>query len=270
MIPFRVLFWNINTKASPALIAQLAVDYRPDIIALAESQHNEADIVNLLKLHTGFLYQIPLNITKRFQFFVRLPSERVRVVRDSEYLTIRHIQPILGQDFLLAVVHFPSKLRQKTEDQQVLCTRWARYINEVEQQQGHARTLVIGDFNMNPFEAGIVGSEGFHAVSSKAVAAKETRKVQSEIRPFFYNPMWSMMGDAIGCAGTYYYQSNNPVTYFWNTFDQVLLRPALAQNFSSGDVAIIAEAGGESFLNSNDIPNKAISDHLPIIATLRL
>jgi len=185
-------------------------------------------------------------------------------------MSIKHVQPILGHSFILAAVHLPSKLRLDADDQAGLCSRWVREVREAEARVGHLRTVVIGDLNMNPFEAGIVGAEGFHAVSSRAVAARNTRTVLAEERMFFYNPMWSMLGDALGPPVTYYYGSNKPITYFWNTFDQVLLRPELAQHFAPGDVIVASSAGGESLLGPGGTPNKRISDHLPVIATLRL
>jgi hypothetical protein len=82
--------------------------------------------------------------------------------------------------------------------------------------------------------------------------------------------MWAMMGDATGPAGTYYYGSSNPITYFWNTFDQVLLGPELARNFVPGDVSVASSLDGGSLLAAGGFPDKRVSDHLPVIATLRL
>jgi hypothetical protein len=270
VIPFRLLFWNMGRTATPVMVAMLAKEHKPDIITLVESTHRVAATVEALNIQTRFSYQIPFSVESRFQFFANMPHDHVRPVYDDPYLTIKHIQPVIGYGFLLAAVHLPSKLRLDVQDQASLCSRWARSISEVERRAGHFRTVVIGDLNMNPFEPGLVGAEGFHAVSSRVVAAKGTRTVLHEERSFFYNPMWSMMGDHSGTPGTFYYASGSPITYFWNTFDQVLLRPELARHFISGDVMVATSAGGESLLNSNGIPDTKISDHLPIIATLRL
>ncbi|MHC4430644.1 MAG: hypothetical protein ACYTBS_02275, partial [Planctomycetota bacterium] len=77
---------------------------------------------------------------------------------------------------------------------------------------------------MNPFEHGIVGAAGIHAVSDRSIAARGTRKVGGEDRRFFYNPMWSYFGDVSpGPPGTYFYDTGTQVNLYWNIFDQVLI-----------------------------------------------
>lgn len=260
----------MGSKATPALVGTLAAQHEPDVIILAESPHGIAELVEGVNTRTRLLYSIPFHVTDRIQFLVKMPRERVEPLYDGGYMAIRHVQPILGQSFILVAVHLPSKLFLSTEDQISLCCRWVRDVHEAETRAGHYRTVVVGDLNMNPFEPGVVGAEGFHAVSSRAVAARRTRTVLNEERPLFYNPMWSMMGDAIGTPGTYYYASSKPVSYFWNTFDQILLRPDLARYFVPGDVAILSSIDGKALLSPAGLPDSEISDHLPILATIRL
>jgi hypothetical protein len=144
-------------------------------------------------------------------------------------------------------------------------------IARLEKQIGHSRTIVIGDFNMNPFEAGLVSSEGFHATMARSIAGRKSRTVLGEVRHFFYNPMWSLLGDCSpGPPGTYFYPSSPPLAFLWNTYDQVLLRPDLANFFEPGDVRVIDSAGSQSLLTSAGIPNRAVSDHLPLFVTGRL
>jgi hypothetical protein len=269
-IPFRLLFWNMGLSASLSLVGTLALEYKPDVIILVESKHGIATTVEKLTVDTGVPYAIPFRLPDSIQFLVRMPPERVIPLYDGGNMSIKHVEPVLGQSFMLVAVHLPSKLHLDREDQAVLCSRWVRHVREAETKIGHLRTVIIGDLNMNPFEARMVGSEGFHALSSRAIAARETRTVLNEERLLFYNPMWSTMGDAVGTPGTYYYSSSDPITYFWHTFDQMLLRPELARHFEPGDIVIASSIGGESLLGSGGIPNKRISDHLPIIGTIRL
>ena len=270
VIPLRLLFWNMGSTATPSAVAALAEEHEPDVIVLVESEHGMAVTVEELNARTRFLYEMPFSVTDRFQFFARMPADRVQPLYDGPNMSIKHIQPVLGRSFLLAAVHLPSKLHMGTDEQAALCSRWVRHVRESEVKVGRPPTVVIGDLNMNPFEPGIVGAEGFHAVSSRTVVARGARTVLGEERPLLYNPMWAMMGDATGPAGTYYYGSSNPITYFWNTFDQVLLGPELARNFVPGDVSVASSLDGGSLLAAGGFPDKRVSDHLPVIATLRL
>jgi hypothetical protein len=59
--------------------------------------------------------------------------------------------------------------------------------------------VLVGDFNMNPFQEGVVAANGLNAVMARRVAARRrTRVVQEREYPFFYNPMWGHFGDVVG------------------------------------------------------------------------
>ncbi len=125
---------------------------------------------------------------------------------------------------------------------------------------------------MNPFESGVVGAAGLHAVMTKQIASKGRRTVSGKQYPFFYNPMWSCFGDrTAGPPGTYYYDRAEHVCYFWNVFDQVLLRPELLDRFPSEELRILTEDGDRSLLSASGLPDKAAgSDHLPVLFKLDL
>jgi hypothetical protein len=97
---------------------------------------------------------------------------------------------------VLFAVHFPSKMHKSDPSQTLAAPGFARTVRELEGKVKHDRTIVVGDLNMNPFEDGIVGAEGFNATMSRLVAEKERRRVDGENYPFFYNPMWSHFGDS--------------------------------------------------------------------------
>jgi len=151
-----------------------------------------------------------------------------------------------------------------------MSTRLARYVHEAELKVGHTRTIIVGDLNMNPFEAGVTGSEGLHAVMGRKEAEKGSRIVQGESCKFFYNPMWSKFGDTDSTpAGTYFYNSSNPVNYYWNIFDQFLIRPSLLKFLDRDAVQVVSELQGKSLLTSAGRPDrKSMSDHLPIVCHL--
>jgi hypothetical protein len=130
--------------------------------------------------------------------------------------------------------------------------------------------VLVGDLNMNPFESGVVGANGLHAVMTQERAQRGVRKVGGKEYPFFYNPMWGFFGDLTkGPPGTYHYDSAEQVTYFWNIFDQVLIRPALLQHFDATSLKVISGDEKISLLNEQGIPDKAnVSDHLPIVFRL--
>jgi hypothetical protein len=74
------------------------------------------------------------------------------------------------------------------------CTELARTIGDEERHAGHSRTIVVGDFNMNPFEKGLVGASGLRATMARTVAERASRVIQGKPYSFFYNPMWGAPG----------------------------------------------------------------------------
>jgi hypothetical protein len=141
-------------------------------------------------------------------------------------------------------------------------------IQMFEQREGHSHTIVVGDLNVNPFEAPVASAGGLHGVMDSRVAEREVREIRGRVYPMFYNPMWGFLGDRTpGPPGTYYRSSSESVNYFWNTYDQVLVRPALMTHLS--DVRILDSDGTESLLTPHGVPDDVSgSDHLPILFRL--
>ncbi|MSU02140.1 endonuclease/exonuclease/phosphatase family protein [Tissierella pigra] len=124
-------------------------------------------------------------------------------------------------------------------------------------------TLVMGDFNINPFEDSMVNADTLHALSSKNIAKKIRRIVYEESYDMFYNPMWNKLGDENG-DGTYYYNSSQITNYYWNILDQFIVRPEIADIVNVNDIKIITQVGKYILKKDSGIPDKGISDHFPL------
>lgn len=266
----RIGFWNAGKTASLQHVLAFVQDQDLDILVLAEPADSEVSVLEHLNTNSAVTYHATARIPGDFQLFTRIAPDHVSPVSDGSRLAIRHIQPVLDEDFLLGIVHLPSKLALSAAEQAQLSSRWSEMIKTAERKVGHARTVLVGDFNMNPFEDGMITSEGLHAVSSRAVAARQGRRVYDVYRDFFYNPMWSFLAEDGRGPGTYYYAGSGPLVYFWNTFDQALLRPSLAARFQGGDVNVVSKVGEYSLLTKNGHPRVAVSDHLPLVVSVRL
>lgn len=268
----RFIFWNVNEKELGDTVALVVLDRKIDVILLSECPNPTAILTSLHRHGIVNFYHHRSPIRSRVEVFSQLPLGRINPLSDYQGLTFREVKPLLGKDFLLVGAHLPSKLNMSDEDQALSCSIFASHIAQVEKRLGHQRTLVVGDLNMNPFERGIVAANGFHAVSDRAIASRDSRKVRGENYNFFYNPMWNHFGDARGgVAGTYFYDKSQLTEYFWHVFDQVLIRPPLARGFDNRSLEIITKIDGTSLLESNGKPDvKSFSDHLPITFNLDL
>lgn len=273
MIVLNLLFWNLRRNPLQESIVRLAFDLSLDIIILAESEGiSQASLLPALNpLGTPSYYHVPLLGCKKIELYARFLPLYLPLVEENHRLSIRHFEPPGMTSILLAMVHLPDKRSMSEEGQTLEAANHAEIIRRAEEKVGHQRTILVGDFNMNPFEGGMIGAQSFHAVMDRNIARRLRRTVQNNSYPFFYNPMWSMLGDAsLGAPGTYYYARGEPIVYFWNMFDQVLIRPALLDRFKNEGLRILESDGVVRFRNHRGEPDVDVSDHLPLVFSLEL
>jgi len=271
----RFLYWNIGRKPLQNLITALVEEHSVDVLILGECEIPPAIMLQALgQTVATFHFAFSPGSSSVAKIFTRFPSDFLhpRFEEGMGRVSIWRMALPARPEILLVAVHLPSKLYSNPESQQQECTEIARSIRDVESNAGHRRTVVVGDFNMNPFEPGIAGAAGFHAVMARHVASRQTRTVQGREYPFFYNPMWSHFGDGPDRpGGTYYYDRSEHVNYFWNIFDQVLLRPELLTRCRHEHVRILTQAGTVELLSEDRRPNQEVaSDHLPLFFELDL
>lgn len=253
------------------MVASLAHEQQVDVVIVAECSIADSELLTTLRQTTGQKFRHPKSIASKIRIFSRLPQNAIRPAFDdlSGRLTIREI--VTGnRSFLLAAVHFPSKVHWSDEGQQAETQILARHIDQTETDRGHRRTVLVGDLNMNPFESGVVSSHGLHGVMTQEIARQASHTVAGREYPFFYNPMWGLFGDRTdGPPGTHFFRKARPLMYFWNMFDQVLIRPGLLDEFEG--VRILDACGATSLTTSRGLPDESVgSDHLPILFELNL
>lgn len=270
-MPITFLFWNICKNPIQDTIANLCRHHKVDVLMLAESEIDSNVLLLSLNSKTAEYFLNSSPGCSKIQIYTRFLSEFFPAVFESDRMTIRKLKLLDLTEILLAITHFPSKKEMSDQSQVHESFEIIKQIRDTERDQKNTKTVVVGDLNMNPFESGMVGSNGFHAVMTRNIAQKKNRKVQNHEYSFFYNPMWSLFGDASkGPPGTYYYWKSNHYVLFWNMFDQVLIRPELLDRFCNEDLEILETDGKKSLVNPSKTPRKKISDHLPILFRLSL
>jgi endonuclease/exonuclease/phosphatase family metal-dependent hydrolase len=266
----KFLFWNINGKPLADLIADLTHAHGVDLVILAESKITVVDLLLALNRQPTAGFHFCAGLSNAITIYSSFSSAFLTPVFESERVSIRRLTLPARSELLLATVHFPSKLYWSNDSQAFECAELARRISIEEDKLGHRRTVLVGDFNMDPFETGMVAAAGLNSVMSRGIAAREVRTVQGRDYRLFYNPMWGHFGDARSpTAGSYYYDSAQHVNYFWHMFDQVLIRPELAERFDSSHVKIVRSLASRSLVRPDGRPDTvAYSDHLPVIFEL--
>jgi hypothetical protein len=269
----KFLFWNVGKRNLSQLVVNLVLRHEIDVVILAEFADPPAEMLWRLNKATTQLFDYAISTgCEKIHIFTKFSRRFCPPIYETDRLTIRHLRLPGLTDILVAAVHFPSKLNWNESSQVAESGKLSLDIWRAEQKVKHRRTILVGDLNMNPFEAGMVNANGLHGVMARATAQREMRVVQGESYPFFYNPMWNLMGSLPpAMPGTYHRTSSEHTSYFWNTFDQVLVRLSLLERFDDRHLEILSGDGNMVFLSRNGLPNKqTASDHLPIVFQLEL
>lgn len=275
-----VLFWNLKTPNAEVL-AGLVRAHAVDVLVLAECPLLPGQVLRAINPPPSNEYFYAPADCPKLMLFTRFSDQFVQpVLKDGEpvlgddFSIRRIVRPVTGGDFLLCAAHLPSKLYMTSEDQTAFATWFAEVLAGAEEAADNFRTVLVGDLNMNPYETGMVLSTGLHAVPTRTIATRMSRRVKFESNLYFYNPMWAHFGEKPnGHAGTYYYPSPRFRADFWNVYDQVLVRPELLPHFRDDEVRVLWEdaATGRPLTRAGGIPDAAgVSDHLPILFRLHV
>ena len=273
------LFWNlhgVSTATSPnrpvelcAALTRLVQRHPLDVLVFTECDLPDDAMAAALNAGGVGKYTKPFSRSQRVQVWARLPPDDLIDRYNgavSDRITIREVRFPHALPILVVGVHLRGRQTVGTESGRALASVGvADAVRYVEQQVGHSRTLLVGDLNMNPYEAGVVGANALHAVMTRVLARSVHRLKPRAEYPCFYNPMWACFGDqSPGPPGTLYYSNaEEPTNHFWHLYDQLLLRPELIDQFVR--VEILDGDGVESFVREQGRPRqRVLSDHLPL------
>jgi hypothetical protein len=263
------LFWNVANRPALDLIASACRSYRVDLLILAECDLECGSVLHAVNDgRSEAFYQEVLPQHRRVRLFSSLPGGAVHRLFDGLRISICALRRPLGPELLVAAAHLPSKLHSSSNEQYFGARDLQIRIAESEARVGHSNTIVIGDLNMNPFETGMVAADGLHGVMSKGMAAGGSRRFKGQQCSFFYNPMWSRLGDeSLGPPGTYFYRDSGLECLFWHTFDQVLLRPSLLPYCRPDRLRVLTAIGEHTLADALGL-HSGTGDHLPIFVEL--
>lgn len=267
-----LMFWNIGRTAGGEAIGNLCRENDVDILLLAEAEIPSARLtteINQVTDSTRTIWELP-HLGSRIRALTRFATGYVEPVFDDGHVKMLHLRPPVGLPLLIVAVHLPSKLWAGADDQQYRVRRLRLDIVAAEGRVGHQNTVVIGDLNMNPFEDAMTAADGLHGVMDKQLAARPARTVQGQVWDYFYNPMWSRLGDdSTGPPGTYWHAGSGLVSHVWNTFDQVLLRPSLLPCYDPRRLLVPDRIGERPILHFGR-GRTGLSDHLPVVVGLSI
>lgn len=317
MESIRFVYWNTDKKSDTqeeVLENLFETDARPDVLLLGECEVGLTP--DFLRKHEyeAMLYS-PMEREKPTQRMYTRQQANLRLTHlttheDYEDDPISGVDPphrflqsepdfvtrvalmqleVAGECTLLASVHLPSR-RMGAHDESSLSDVASYYKNFIirGQQFGNfeRRIIIVGDFNMNPFDLGMLQHKSFHAINSRAFV-RPTRDSSFVPEWMFYNPCWALLSDidplqpaAPRLPGSLFFASAPSKRLYWHLYDQVLLSHALMHRLDVASLRIApyeplrleGERGGTTVKTAGEPPKKErrYSLHLPLCFTIQL
>lgn len=252
----RYLFWNTGkNKEINTVLSEIIIEYDISFVILAEYEANIQELLTQLSLYGIHMQKYSTLGCKRITILGSVDC--VKIGPQSERYSIQ----VVNDDEIVCCVHLPSKLHDGTVDRRIAVHSLIDDVVELEKSLNTEKTLIVGDFNENPYEDDFVDVEGFFGVPAYSEAKRRKKVIQGKEFRMFYNPMWNLFGDFEEPCGTYYYNCNGTC---WNMFDQVIIRPALRNRFIDKNLQIITNTMSRTLLKRNGRSDDKYSDHLPI------
>jgi endonuclease/exonuclease/phosphatase (EEP) superfamily protein YafD len=262
----RVIFWNVHKKDLTSLVCSITKSNNADVVVLNENKVPIEEMLQALQANVSQDFYCPTSTPSseaRFHCFCKNPKLDLSEIHSGSRTSIRKIN--IGQHrAMLALVHGVDVRNHDPATRQSRAQSLASEMKFVKEQQNNNKLILLGDFNMNPYDTGMNLAAGLNAMMTKSCVVRGSRRDGSRDYDFYYNPMWSLFGDNTdGPAGTIYNTSNQG-HYGWSMFDQVLINHSIVNLFY--DVKILTEAGSQSLMKRNGRPDsKTASDHFPIL-----
>lgn len=258
----KLLFWNLNNKDNAKLINEIVQEYDVDIALFAEYKMTD---INRVIEKTDYQYvqfdgyggcdKITLICKSSIEIKVKQEQDRYTIytcrINDDIYNIVGiHLQ---------ANPYADSNYR-KNEIRSIIYD-----IDLLEKRTKNTKTIVIGDFNCNPFDEEIIQKDAFNAVLFKQlIEDQEQIEFNSKKYRRFYNPAIHFISEDTKTYGSYYFSSGSCPLY-WNSYDQLLVRKSLVDCIK--DMVFIKQIKSTNLINHRII-NDSISDHLPLYATI--
>ncbi|MBY0459558.1 MAG: endonuclease/exonuclease/phosphatase family protein [Gemmataceae bacterium] len=166
-----VLFWNLRirteedrTQREAAVcerLTRLVQARAPELLVFCECATPEGELARALNAAGRGTYACPPSRSRRIRVWSRLAPGAILDRyngRLTDRITIREVTFPHSLPILLVGVHLRDRQTVPTEEGRGLSTtEVAARVRQIERDCGHSRTLLVGDLNMNPYEAGVVG-----------------------------------------------------------------------------------------------------------------
>ena len=258
----RILFWNLKGNSNEGLLSKLLQENAVDIAIFAEYQGTSFNKVSEA-LDQEYVQYDGYGACEKITLVCK-KAISTTVKREQNRYTLYSCL-IDNRTYNIVGIHLPAPPYADSNDRKSVIRDLVQDICEQERMLKNRRTIVIGDFNCNPFDEELLQKDAFNAVLFKSIINyQETIRYNEKERRRFYNHAINYISEETKTYGSLYYSSGSAPIY-WNSFDQILVRKELMDNITG--FMYLRMINGKHLLK--DIkPDSTISDHLPLLVNI--
>lgn len=259
----NILFWNLKKNSLEDYIIDCIVENNIDIAVFSE--YEGIDFTKIDK-NLGKLYRrvIDLKDDGKVTLIAKTTFSVEKIQTQNRY-NIYNIKTAINE-YILVALHLEDRRNYETDDRKYTIQNLVADTVQTEELFKCYNTIIIGDFNANPYDKEMLSFYAFNSVLFKEVIEKnEFKKHNKQRRKHFYNPILHFLSENTKMYGSFYYTKKHKSPY-WYCLDQVLVRKSLVNSIIH--LEYLKKIDTRNLLK-NAVPNQKISDHLPLLVNLQ-
>lgn len=208
---FNILFWNLKRNSIEECIIDCIVENNIDIAVFSE--FDGIDFIKIEK-NLGKMYSRILAVQddKKVTLIAKTTFSVTNVQPQNRY-SIYKIETAV-KNYLLAAVHLEDRRNYQTSDRINTIQHLVADIEQTEELFKCNNSIVIGDFNANPYDDELLSKYAFNAVLFKTIIDKsELTNPKTFKRKRFYNPILHYISEDTEMYGSFYHEKESKTPY---------------------------------------------------------
>lgn len=258
----NIIYWNLHKRKIEEYIVNCIVENDVDIAIFSEFENVDFQSV-ICNLGNTYQHIKAVEEDKKVTMIVRR-GIRVTSMQPQKRYTIYTVDTCLKK-YIVAALHLEDRRNYKPAQRIDTIQTIVPDIEENERCNDCDNTIVIGDFNANPYDEEMLSKYGFNAVLFKSVINDEeyTNPKSNRIRRF-YNPILHYLSEETEMYGSFYFDDDY-MTPYWYCLDQILVRRKLANCIAN--IKYLKSINNIGLIKGKS-PDNRISDHLPLLVNI--
>ena len=227
-------YWNTNKINAIEMIIEIALKEDTDIFFLSEFNSDQLESgCNVLK-DNG--YEVLNNPGCKRIIIIKKVGIELQLSLQNSYYSV-----VLDENSGIYVVslHLPSQMWQSLDSLKEFMRDLRVNLDNELGASSETKIILIGDFNVNPYESPMTHYDGFVATNSPK--AKHTINHLGKSRTTYYNPTWQLYNRK-NFPGTKQFSRPSPTSYDvieFHYLDQVLISQKMLESIDEESVSII-------------------------------